>query len=88
MKGSVLPREMTVDALEALIRAGDRIVLEGDNQKQADFLARSLVKMDAEQSHFSGAASSQKGRFITQIITQNGFCTIFGRQKTVKANCR
>lgn len=35
----------------------------------------------AEQSRFSGAASQQKGKFITQIITQNGFCTIFGQEK-------
>jgi len=25
--------------LEAVIRSGDRVCLEGDNQKQADFLA-------------------------------------------------
>jgi malonate decarboxylase alpha subunit len=37
MSGSVLPTDKTVEALEALVVAGDRIVLEGDNQKQADF---------------------------------------------------
>jgi len=47
MSGPILPRERIVDALEALIVSGDRIVLEGDNQKQADFLSRSLVKVDA-----------------------------------------
>ena len=31
--------------------AGDRIVLEGDNQKQADFLSRSLVKVDPKKLH-------------------------------------
>jgi len=49
MRGPLLPRERTTEALEALIGVGDRIVLEGDNQKQADFLARSLVRMDAKK---------------------------------------
>jgi malonate decarboxylase alpha subunit len=43
MNGRLLPREKLVESLEALIAPGDRIVLEGDNQKQADFLSRSLV---------------------------------------------
>jgi malonate decarboxylase alpha subunit len=51
MSGPVLPTDKTVEALEALVVAGDRIVLEGDNQKQADFLSRSLVKVDAEKVH-------------------------------------
>src|SRR6202789_2711808 len=51
MKGPVLPRERLIEALEALIVSGDRIVLEGDNQKQADFLSRSLVKVDAGKVH-------------------------------------
>jgi malonate decarboxylase alpha subunit len=34
-------------ALEVLLCPGDRVVLEGDNQKQADFLARALAGMDA-----------------------------------------
>jgi malonate decarboxylase alpha subunit len=45
MSGPVLPTDKTVEALEALVVTGDRIVLEGDNQKQADFLSRSLVKL-------------------------------------------
>src|ERR1700729_2898862 len=49
MKGPVLPSAKVVEALETLIVSGDRIVLEGDNQKQADFLSRSLVKVDAAQ---------------------------------------
>ena len=51
MSGPVLPTEKIVDALEALVVAGDRIVVEGDNQKQADFLSRSLVKVDAKKIH-------------------------------------
>src|SRR5271163_626272 len=51
MKGPVLPSERIVDALEAVIVSGDSIVLEGDNQKQADFLSRSLVKVDPKKVH-------------------------------------
>src|SRR5579859_3640707 len=51
MRGPMLPTEKTVEALEALVVAGDLIVLEGDNQKQADFLSRSLVKVDAKKIH-------------------------------------
>src|SRR5580693_4927809 len=51
MSGPLLPREKLVDSLEALIAPGDRIVLEGDNQKQADFLSRSLVKVDPKKLH-------------------------------------
>lgn len=39
MSGPILPREKTVEALESVIVSGDRIVMEGDNQKQADFLS-------------------------------------------------
>lgn len=51
MSGPVLPTDKIVEALEALVVAGDRVVLEGDNQKQADFLSRSLVKVDAKKIH-------------------------------------
>ncbi|HTI16651.1 MAG TPA: malonate decarboxylase subunit alpha [Trinickia sp.] len=46
IEDGVLPTARIVDALEALIRPGDRVALEGDNQKQADFLSRSLAKVD------------------------------------------
>src|ERR1700747_1394629 len=51
MSGPLLPREKLVESLEALIAPADRIVLEGDNQKQADFLSRSLAKVDPEKLH-------------------------------------
>src|SRR6201995_1142450 len=51
MSGPILPTEKTVEALEALVVAGDRIVMEGDNQKQADFLSRSLVQVSAKKIH-------------------------------------
>lgn len=37
--------------LEAVIEPGDRVCLEGNNQKQADFLARSLVRADPAVLH-------------------------------------
>jgi malonate decarboxylase alpha subunit len=51
MNGPVLAQEKIVDALHVLIAPADRIVLEGDNQKQADFLSRSLVKADPGKLH-------------------------------------
>lgn len=44
--GKVLEADAMVKVLEALIHPGDRVALEGNNQKQADFLSRSLVKVD------------------------------------------
>ncbi len=37
--------------LEAVISPRDRVVLEGDNQKQADFLAKALTKVDPAKVH-------------------------------------
>src|SRR6201982_925043 len=49
MKGPVLAQDKLGEPLEALMEPGDRIVREGDNQKQADFLSRSLAKVDPEK---------------------------------------
>lgn len=35
--------------LEGLIQSGDRVVLEGDNQKQASFLSQTLAQVDPEK---------------------------------------
>src|SRR3984957_15352466 len=51
MKGPVLAQNKMVETLETVIQSGDRIVMEGDNQKQADFLSRSLAKVDAKKIH-------------------------------------
>ncbi|HEY0199279.1 MAG TPA: malonate decarboxylase subunit alpha, partial [Rhodanobacter sp.] len=37
--------------LEAVIRPGDRVCLEGDNQKQADVLAAALAAADSSKLH-------------------------------------
>ncbi|MDD5557792.1 MAG: malonate decarboxylase subunit alpha [bacterium] len=44
--GKVVPPENAGALLAAVIRPGDRVALEGDNQKQADFLARALAGLD------------------------------------------
>src|SRR3984885_5581150 len=51
MTGPVLKQDKIVEALETLIAPADRVVIEGDNQKQADFLSRSLAKSDPKQLH-------------------------------------
>ncbi|WP_114395916.1 malonate decarboxylase subunit alpha [Oleisolibacter albus] len=49
--GKVLDARRIVPALETLIKPGDRVALEGNNQKQADFLSRSLVQADPAKLH-------------------------------------
>jgi malonate decarboxylase alpha subunit len=44
--GKLLEQRAIVEALQTLIRPGDRVALEGNNQKQADFLSRALVQVD------------------------------------------
>ncbi|WP_243976595.1 malonate decarboxylase subunit alpha [Vibrio natriegens] len=47
-EGKVIPTENIVEVMEKIIQFGDRVILEGNNQKQADFLARSLEKVNPE----------------------------------------
>ena len=50
-KGPVLNAADMPAVLEALLQPGDRVVLEGNNQKQADFLARMLNQVDPAIVH-------------------------------------
>jgi malonate decarboxylase alpha subunit len=50
-RGKILEPDSMVKVLEGLIHPGDRVALEGNNQKQADFLSRSLVKVDPACVH-------------------------------------
>ena len=50
-KGKVVAADDATQLLEGLIRPGDRVCLEGDNQKQADFLAQALNKVDRHKVH-------------------------------------
>jgi malonate decarboxylase alpha subunit len=44
--GKMVTPENAKALLEGVIRPGDRVCLEGDNQKQADFLAEALASVD------------------------------------------
>jgi malonate decarboxylase alpha subunit len=47
----VLDSGKIIEAMEELVEPGDRICLEGNNQKQADFLSRKLAQVDPERIH-------------------------------------
>ena len=49
--GKLAPPGNAKALLEAVIRPGDRGCLEGDNQKQADMLARALAEVDPVKIH-------------------------------------
>lgn len=48
-KGLVIPTDKIVEVLETLILSGDRIALEGNNQKQASFLSAALNQVDPDK---------------------------------------
>ena len=48
-EGKIVAAEDTVALLEAVIKSGDKVNIEGNNQKQADFLAECLAKVDPEK---------------------------------------
>ncbi len=50
-RGKVVAAADTTALLEAVIRPGDRVCLEGDNQKQADHLAEALAAADPARLH-------------------------------------
>ncbi|WP_025036855.1 malonate decarboxylase subunit alpha [Bradyrhizobium sp. DOA9] len=45
-RGKIVEARDATRLLEAVIRPGDRVCLEGDNQKQADLLSRALLAVD------------------------------------------
>src|SRR5246500_1753768 len=49
--GKLCPAERATQLLEAIIESGDCVAIEGDNQKQADFLASALAKVDPARVH-------------------------------------
>lgn len=49
--GKVIRPERLVDLLQCVARPGDRVALEGDNQKQADYLSRALAQCDPARLH-------------------------------------
>src|SRR3954466_8849448 len=49
--GKVVATDAIATLLEATLEPGDRVCLEGNNQKQADFLARALTRVDPQRVH-------------------------------------
>ncbi|MCX7941308.1 MAG: malonate decarboxylase subunit alpha [Endomicrobia bacterium] len=45
----IVSKDNVIQLLETVIRSGDRVCLEGDNQKQADFLARKLLQVNPKK---------------------------------------
>ena len=61
-KGKAVHRDDAPKLLEALLKPGDRVCLEGDNQKQADLLAAALPQVDPSKVHDSSPATSSTSR--------------------------
>ena len=51
LKGKIVAAGDIVTLLESVIEPGDRVCLEGNNQKQADFLAKALTQVDPSIVH-------------------------------------
>ena len=71
--GKVCPADRATLLLEAIIEPGDRVTIEGDNQKQADFLASALAKVDpgagARSAH--GAVRAGAARPSRRVRARN-----------------
>jgi hypothetical protein len=53
-KGKIVAPNDVTALLEAVVRPGDRICLEGDNQKQADFLAACFASRCGDEQGLIG----------------------------------
>ncbi len=51
LQGKRVPAERIADLLHAVMEPGDRVCLEGNNQKQADFLGKALTRLDPARIH-------------------------------------
>mgnify|MGYP000849568308 FL=1 len=60
-----------VSLLEAVIQSGDRVALEGNNQKQADFLADCLCSVDAKRVN--------NLHMVQSVIALPSHCEVFER---------
>ena len=49
LNGKVIKTENIVDVLNLVVKPGDNLILEGDNQKQASFLAKAMTKVDPKK---------------------------------------
>lgn len=51
LQGKIAPAGKLADLLYAVLENGDRVCVEGNNQKQADFLAKGLAALDPARVH-------------------------------------
>lgn len=51
VEGKIADADRMVEILETVLEPYDRVALEGNNQKQADFLARRLARVDPDRVH-------------------------------------
>ena len=51
LDGKIVQAAHIVDLLNAVLEPGDRVCLEGNNQKQADFLGKALTRVDTTRVH-------------------------------------
>lgn len=51
LDGKAVPAARTADLLHAALESGDRVCIEGNNQKQADFLSQQLARLDPARIH-------------------------------------
>ena len=65
-KGKIVEARDATRLLEAVIRPGDRVCLEGDNQKQADLLSSALLAVDSRK--ISGLHMVQSGIVLPEHL--------------------
>ncbi|MEN3275700.1 MAG: malonate decarboxylase alpha subunit [Massilia sp.] len=51
LTGKAVAADRIVELLHAVLEPGDRVCLEGNNQKQADFLGKALTRLDPQRIH-------------------------------------
>src|ERR1700734_686667 len=74
-EGKVIVTERTVELLETVIEPGNRIILEGDNQKQGDFLAAQLARMNPNKVYGLKFCVSSGGLPEHLDLFENGLAT-------------
>ncbi|HYA12905.1 MAG TPA: malonate decarboxylase subunit alpha [Syntrophales bacterium] len=77
-RGKICDPSHAVALLEMIIRPEDRVALEGNNQKQADFLSDCLCKVDPAKIH--------NLHMIQSVIALPAHCEIFERRIAAKVD--
>ncbi len=74
----IVDASRAVALLETIIRSGDRVALEGNNQKQAQFLADCLCKVDTSKVN--------ELHMVQSVIALPSHCEIFSRGIAAKVD--